>query len=176
MKVGFSCVPSTKHVLRNQHRQQLYEINFQDDSVYSSRFTRVSSGPDATWCRQVCATAAAGLTTSFCQLHFCLFYCCHYWICQRILKRRVLSWTLRHQAIRGWNSTCSLTAPSPAGRESTKYERHPPWIYPNHLDVWTHSQKRLKDQNTSIRHIKVIMHFNCVTSKAHKKTKISTMF
>lgn len=40
MKAGCSCVPSTKHVLRNQHRQQLYEINFQDDSVYSSRFTR----------------------------------------------------------------------------------------------------------------------------------------
>lgn len=40
MKAGFSCVPSTKHMLRNQHRQQLYEINFQDDSVYSSRFTR----------------------------------------------------------------------------------------------------------------------------------------
>lgn len=34
------------------------------------------------------------------------------------------------------------------------------------------SKMRLKDQNISIRHIKVIMHFNCVTSKAHKKTKI----
>lgn len=35
------------------------------------------------------------------------------------------------------------------------------------------SKIRLKDQNISIRHIKVIMHFNCVTSKAHKKTKIA---
>lgn len=134
------------------------------------------------WCRQVCAMAAAGLTTSFCQPHFCLFYCCHYWICQRILKRRVLSWTLRHQAIRGWNSTCSLTAPSPAGRESTDMRGILPgstriiWMYEHTHNRVILSKNRLKDQNTSIRHIKVIMHFNCVTSKAHKKTKISTMF